>query len=102
MPLATRKLAARTFLRAALASLVWQAPLRPAELVVPNDNRVAAGVLANGVLTLRLVARLGRWFPDGNAGPSLVMPMLPWLIRLEVMQRTGVSKTAPLPIKVEP
>jgi hypothetical protein len=32
-------------------------------------------VLAKGVLTLRLEARLGRWFPDGAQGPSLVMPM---------------------------
>ena len=41
----------------------------------PNDNRIAAGELREGVLTLRLEARAGRWSPDGDGGPSLVMPM---------------------------
>src|SRR5688500_677978 len=59
----------------AIAALGWQTPARPVERVVPNDNRIAAGVLVKGVLTLRLEARLGRWFPDGPIGPSLVMPM---------------------------
>ena len=58
-----------------LATLAWQPPARPVAHVLPNDNRIAAGVLAKGVLTLRLEARLGRWFPDGAKGPSLVMPM---------------------------
>src|SRR6185503_15312828 len=53
----------------------WQAPLRSVDRVAPNDNRVAAGTRANGVLTLHLEARLGRWFPDGNEGQSLVLPM---------------------------
>jgi len=47
----------------------------PADRVVPNDNRVAAGVLRNGVLTLHLEARDGLWFPDGKDGPSLTLPM---------------------------
>lgn len=38
------------------------------EAVRPNDNRVAAGKLAHGVLTLRLVARDGDWRPDGDSG----------------------------------
>ena len=59
----------------AFAALVGQAPVHPVERVVPNDNRVPAGVLANGVLTLRLEARPGRWYPDGNDGSSLVLPM---------------------------
>ena len=42
---------------------------------VPNDNRVAAGTLADSVLTLRLEAREARWYPDGDRDPSLVMPM---------------------------
>ena len=42
---------------------------------VPNDNRVAAGTLDDSVLTLRLEAREARWHPDGDDGPSLVMPM---------------------------
>jgi len=59
----------------ALIVLGRQAPVRPVENVIPNDNRIAAGVLASSVLTLHLEARLGRWFPDGAQGPSLVMPM---------------------------
>jgi FtsP/CotA-like multicopper oxidase with cupredoxin domain len=41
--------------------------------VLPNENRDAAGSLSNGVLTLDLEAREGRWYPDGDNGPSLVM-----------------------------
>src|SRR5512138_654537 len=47
----------------------------PVERVVPNDNRVAAGSFQHGVLTLHLEARDGRWFPDGDVGPSIVMQM---------------------------
>jgi FtsP/CotA-like multicopper oxidase with cupredoxin domain len=59
----------------ALTALAWQTPIRPVERVIPNDNRIAAGAFAKGVLTLRLEVRLGRWYPDGPQGPSLVMPM---------------------------
>ena len=45
------------------------------EDVAPNDNRVAAGTLRGGELTLRLEARRARWSPDRDKGPSLVMPM---------------------------
>src|SRR5688572_28100604 len=45
------------------------------EDVAPNDNRVAAGALSGGELTLRLEARRARWSPDRDKGPSLVMPM---------------------------
>jgi hypothetical protein len=58
-----------------LAAVGWQSPLQTVEGSHSNDNRTAPGVLANGVLTLRLGARLGRWFPDGSGGPSLVMSM---------------------------
>jgi len=34
--------------------------------VVANDNRVPAGVLKDGVLTLHLVATLARWQPEGQ------------------------------------
>ena len=41
-------------------------PLAPPEVpvVVPNDNRSAAGVLRGDTLTIRLEARLGAWRPD--------------------------------------
>ena len=39
--------------------------------IQPNDNRVAAGTLAKGVLTVRLEARVGEWQPDGPKGPTI-------------------------------
>lgn len=43
-------------------------PIAPriAERIDVHDNRVSAGTLQNGVLTLRLELREGRWFPDGD------------------------------------
>ena len=38
--------------------------------VVPNDNRVAAGRWRGDTLTLRLVARVAEWHPDGDAAPG--------------------------------
>lgn len=48
---------------------------RAPERVAPNDNRVAAGTLRNGVLTLALEAREGLWYPDGDKGASIVLEM---------------------------
>jgi FtsP/CotA-like multicopper oxidase with cupredoxin domain len=47
---------------------------RAPERVVPNDNRTPAGVLRGGVLTLRLVARVAEWHPDGEEAPGAPMP----------------------------
>jgi FtsP/CotA-like multicopper oxidase with cupredoxin domain len=38
------------------------------ETIAANDLRAPAGTLANGVLTLRLEARDGGWYPDGPDG----------------------------------
>jgi FtsP/CotA-like multicopper oxidase with cupredoxin domain len=38
----------------------------PAPMVAANDNRVPAGVLKDGVLTLHLVATVARWQPEGQ------------------------------------
>jgi FtsP/CotA-like multicopper oxidase with cupredoxin domain len=46
-------------------------PASDSTRVVPNDNRVPAGTLRNGVLTLRLVARPAFWRPEGSGGPEL-------------------------------
>ena len=43
------------------------------ERVAVNDNRVAAGTLENGVLTVRLDARMGQWRPDGETDPAIVI-----------------------------
>lgn len=39
--------------------------------VVPNENHAAAGRLRSGVLTVRLEAREGLWYPEGEHGPGL-------------------------------
>lgn len=39
--------------------------------VMPNDNRTAAGTLSRGVLTLRLEAVPGLWYPEGDSGPGI-------------------------------
>jgi FtsP/CotA-like multicopper oxidase with cupredoxin domain len=41
------------------------------ENIVANDNRTPAGVLRDGVLTLRLEMRQGIWHPDGEANPGV-------------------------------
>ena len=40
---------------------------------VANDNRVPAGVLNQGVLTLHLVAQRVTWYPEAEDGPSKVV-----------------------------
>jgi manganese oxidase len=39
--------------------------------VVPNSNEAPAGRLQNGVLTIRLEAAMGQWYPEENEGPVL-------------------------------
>ncbi|HET8650536.1 MAG TPA: multicopper oxidase domain-containing protein [Gemmatimonadales bacterium] len=46
-------------------------PARPA--AGANDNRAAAGVIHDGVLTLRLRALEAGWFPEADSGPSQVI-----------------------------
>lgn len=66
-------------LAAALSLLMLSAghPAAPPATVrvLPNDNRLPAGHLEHGVLTLRLEVRLGEWFPQDSAGPSVVLPV---------------------------
>ena len=38
--------------------------------IAPNPNQVTAGRLENGVLTVRLEAAVGNWFPEENEGPA--------------------------------
>ena len=80
--------------------------------VVPNDNRVAAGTLRNGVLTLRLVARPALWRPEGPNGPELPIyafaeegkiPQIPGpLIRVPVGTAIDISlrNSLPEPLRV--
>ncbi|CAN5344350.1 hypothetical protein BH18GEM1_BH18GEM1_11600 [soil metagenome] len=43
------------------------------ERILANGNRGLAGTLREGVLTVRLEVRTGRWFPEADDGPSLVV-----------------------------
>lgn len=68
--------------RRALVPVTWAAVLvggwpssavaQPATLerIASNDNRVAAGTLAGGTLTVRLEAREGKWHPDAETDPG--------------------------------
>lgn len=44
-------------------------------VVAPNDNRVAAGTLKDGVLTLNLVVDLARWYPEDSGGSFTELPV---------------------------
>lgn len=61
---------------AVIAPLLTVSSLRtvaPPERIVINDNQAAAGVLHDGVLTLRLEAREGEWRPDRDSDPGIVV-----------------------------
>lgn len=49
------------------------APALP--VVAPNDNRVSAGTLENGVLTLNLVVAMARWYPEDSGGSFTELPV---------------------------
>ena len=53
-------------------SRAWE-PEAPRERIAVNDNRKPAGVLARGVLTMRLEVREGEWHPDAESAPGLVV-----------------------------
>jgi FtsP/CotA-like multicopper oxidase with cupredoxin domain len=57
--------------------------------VLSNDNRRAAGLLANETLTLTLRASAGLWRPEGDAGPAL---------RIEAFGEQGDALRIPAPL----
>src|SRR5262245_61478429 len=66
-------------------------PSSHAELpvVIPNDNRRPAGLLANEKLVLNLRAAAGVWRPEGDAGPAL---------KIEAFGEDGDVLRAPSPL----
>lgn len=48
-------------------------PSPPTTAATPNDNRVPAGTLTNGVLSVSLVAQSVAWRPDGPSGCALTV-----------------------------
>jgi FtsP/CotA-like multicopper oxidase with cupredoxin domain len=59
-------------LAAAFHALVL-GPVSPPEQIVINDNRAPAGVLRNGVLTIRLEAREGEWHPEADSSAGITV-----------------------------
>jgi manganese oxidase len=57
----------------AAASIGAHSGQRSLEMVVPNDNRVAAGSVAAGELRLRLDARFAAWHPDTDADSTVTI-----------------------------
>lgn len=64
-------------------------PARGTSDAVANDNRVAAGKLANGVLTVRMEAREVMWYPEEKTSPG---------IPVYAFAETGKSGSVPGPL----
>ena len=56
-----------TFGRAPASEFVRRVP----ESISANDNRRSAGTLKDGILSVRLEARGGKWFPEGEQGAGI-------------------------------
>ena len=48
-----------------------QQPASPLPRIATNDNRVAAGVLRDGVLSVKLQIQRGEWHPDRDSDPGI-------------------------------
>lgn len=64
-------------------------PAANAPAARPNDNRVPAGSMKDGVLTVRLVARAAAWYPEGAQGCGL---------RVHAFAEEGKSAQIPGPL----
>ena len=51
--------------------LLAQSPPGMSPAIQANPNRVPAGRLENGILTLHLELRQGDWYPEADTGPSM-------------------------------
>jgi FtsP/CotA-like multicopper oxidase with cupredoxin domain len=71
------------------ASQTGSAPPANGRLIAANDNRNPAGVAANGVVTIKLVAQLGDWQPEGPQGRTL---------RVQAFREEGRPLTIPSPL----
>lgn len=65
-------LAAAALLISAAGANVDRRPAPVVEHIAGNDNRLNAGMLTKGVLTVKLDARTGGWQPDGPSGPTII------------------------------
>ncbi|HUF51419.1 MAG TPA: multicopper oxidase domain-containing protein [Longimicrobiales bacterium] len=67
-------------------------------VIASNDNSTPAGRLENGVLTLRLEARGGWWYPEGPAGDAY--PIAAFAEQGGPLQNPGPTIRVPLGTKV--
>ena len=51
--------------------LLAQSPPGTSPAIQANSNRLPAGKLENGILTLHLELRRGDWYPEADTGPSM-------------------------------
>ena len=65
------------------------APQAALPRAAPNDNRVAAGVLRDGVLTIALEVRQAMWHPDGDTLPGMT---------IEAFAEAGKEASVPGPL----
>ena len=65
------RLHAALFLASLCTTAMARPSARPVEDAVPNDNRVPAGRVIDGALTLALETREVTWYPDGKPGPAV-------------------------------
>lgn len=91
----TRRRAARVIFFSLIVAAGWadmaaaSSPDESIQNVESNDNRRAAGTLTDGTLTLALRAGVGRWRPEGAAGPVL---------EIEAFGEAGKVLTVPAPL----
>jgi FtsP/CotA-like multicopper oxidase with cupredoxin domain len=78
-----------SLLVAIVTNPVWADPGPKLPSVQPNDNRLSAGRLVQGILTLKLRAEVGLWRPEGESGPAL---------KVEAFGEETGPLTAPAPL----
>ena len=66
-----------------------QLPQHNLPVAAPNDNRIPAGVLRDGVLTVGLEAMATMWYPDGDSLPGMT---------IEAFAESGKRPSAPGPL----
>lgn len=58
-----------------LAAVLPHRSPAPPDRARPNDNRVPAGRLRHGTLTVAIEIRTARWYPEADDGPFLEVPV---------------------------
>lgn len=80
-----------------LMPLLGQAGDAAVPRIAPNENRVPAGTLEHGVLTVRLEIREGEWHPGTTDGPA-ISPQIPVTIESAAFGEAGRNLQIPGPL----